>query len=417
MLRSAVIGLLLASAALADDGSMNVGGHTKLALTGQVYPQQSVFRDFVGSDTLDISGDLRFHVKADADRWSFDGAYQLLALQGDSVELGRTTPGGVGLFFSGLPGDERRLFDLTSILEDDGKNVLLHRIDRLSVGYASEKAVVRFGRQVLSWGNGLFYAPMDLVNPFDPAAVDTEYKVGDDMLYAQYLLDNGDDVQFAYVLRRDLVDGDVDSGESTAATKYHGFFGETEIDVLLAEHYGDTVLGVGAGKSIGGAVLRGDLVTTHGSGEVIVQLVMNLTYSWNGFDKNMSGAIEYFFNGFGQRPDEYDPLSLASNAGLVDRVTRGELFSIGRHYLAGSVMIEMTPLWTLTPTLLANVADPSGLFQIVTSYSLSDNKTLLASVNVPLGAKGTEFGGIDAGEPGRYLSGGAGVFAQFAWYF
>jgi len=37
----------------------------------------------------------------------------------------------------------------------------------------------------LSWGNGLVFSPMDIVNPFDPTAVDTEYKAGDDMLYGQ----------------------------------------------------------------------------------------------------------------------------------------------------------------------------------------------------------------------------------------
>jgi hypothetical protein len=38
---------------------------------------------------------------------------------------------------------------------------------------------------------------MDLVNPFDPASIDTEYKAGDDMLYVQYLQDNGNDMQAA----------------------------------------------------------------------------------------------------------------------------------------------------------------------------------------------------------------------------
>ena len=277
--------------------------------------------------------------------------------------------------------------------------------------------VARFGRQALSWGNGLFYAPMDLVNPFDPAAVDTEYKAGDDMLYLQYLRDNGHDVQAAYVVRRSLLSGDVESGQATTAIKYHGFLGEAEYDVLVAEHYGDTVVGVGAGTSVGGAVWRGDLVATRGDGDTTVQLVTNLTYSWNWFNRNMSGAIEYFYNGFGQGSGSYDPLSIAGNPALVERVTRGELFSIGRHYVAGSVMIEMTPLWGLTPTVLANVSDPSGLFQLVSNYSLSDNMTLLGSINVPLGPKGTEFGGIAAGQPDRYLSGGAGLFAQIAWYF
>jgi hypothetical protein len=409
--------LLLSVAVVADDGAIEIGGHTKLSLTGQAYPDQSLFRDLVGSNTLDLSGDLRLNFEADADRWSFDGAYQLLALHGDSIELGRLVPGGAELFFPGLPNDDRRLFDLTDIIEDDGKTAVLHRIDRLSVAYMSEKAVFRLGRQVLSWGNGLFYSPMDLVNPFDPAAVDTEYKVGDDMLYSQYLFDDGSDVQFAYVARRNLLDGDFDAGESTAAIKYHGFVGAAEFDVLLAQSYEDTVLGFGGSGNVGGSVWTADAVFTRTDNDTYAQLVTNLTYSWNWFDRNMSGAIEYFYSGFGQRSDAYDPLSLGSNPDLVERVARGELFSIGRHYLAGSIMIEMMPLWTVTPTLLASLSDPSALLQLVTSVSMGDNLTFLGSINVPIGPKGSEFGGVEASQPNRYLSGGAGLFAQIAWYF
>lgn len=408
---------LLSASVCADDSNTGIGGHTKFALTSQAYPDQSFFRDLVGSNTLDLSGDLRLNFKASANRWSFDAAYQLLALNGDSVELGRSLPGGTNIFFPGLPNDDRRLFNLTDVIEDDGKTAVLHRIDRLTLGYTSEKAVVRFGRQPLSWGNGLFYAPMDLVNPFDPAAVDTEYKAGDDMLYAQYLRDNGDDVQGAHVIRRDLLSGDVDADAATVAVKYHGFAGEVEYDLLVAQSYGDTVAGLGGGKSIGGAVLRGDIVVTDTDADTYVQLVTNLTYSWNWFDRNMSGAIEYYYNGFGLRSGSYNPVSLAASPDLVNRLTRGELFSIGRHYLAASVMIEVTPLWGLTPAILVNVSDPSALFQLVTNYSLSDNMSFLASINVPLGPKGTEFGGIESGIAERYLSGGAGLFAQIAWYF
>ena len=409
--------LLLSTTVAADDSAREFGGHSKFAVTSQAYPRQSLFRDLVGSSTLDINADLRLNFKANAGRWSVDAAYQLLALNGDSVDLGRTVPGGTNIFFPGLPNDDRRLLNLTDVIKDDGNTAVLHRLDRLTFGYTSEKAVVRAGRQALSWGNGLFYAPMDLVNPFDPAAVDTEYKGGDDMLYFQYLRDSGDDLQAACVVRRNPGSGDVESNQSTVAIKYHGFLGETEYDLLVAQHYGDTVAGIGAGKSVGGAIWRGDLVATRSGNDVSVQLVSNLTYSWNWFDRNMSGAIEYFFNGFGQRSDDYDPNSLGNNPDLIERVARGELFSIGRHYVAGSVTIEMTPLWGLTPTVLANAADPSALLQLVTNYSISDNMTLLASINLPLGPKGSEFGGIDAGQPDRYLSGGAGLFAQFAWYF
>lgn len=409
--------LVFSSAAFAEESQTEFGGHTKMSLTGQAYPEQSLFRELVGRNSLDITGDLRLNLKSNKGRWSFDSAYQLQALHGDSVELGRLLPGGTEIFFPGLPNDDRRLFDMTHVIRDSGKTVFLHRLDRLTLGYTSEKAVIRIGRQALSWGNGLFYAPMDLVNPFDPATVDTEYKAGDDMLYTQYLRDSGDDVQGAYVVRRNPGNGDVESDEATAAVKYHGFLGDSEYDLLLAKHYGDAVLGLGGATSIGGAIWRADLVATHTDIDTYLQVVTNVTYSWNWFDRNMSGAIEYFYNGFGQRSGHYDAESLANNPDLVNRIIRGELFSIGRHYLAGSVLIEMTPLWSISPTVLANLSDPSGLFQLVTNYSVSENITFLGSLNLPVGPKGSEFGGIASGTPDRYLSGGSGLFAQVAWYF
>ncbi len=80
-------------------------------------------------------------------------------------------------------------------------------------------------------------------------------------------------------------------------------------------------------------------------------------------------------------------------------------------------MIEMSPLWMLTPTLVSRADDPSGLIQVVTQYSLSDNMTFLGSLNVPLGADGTQYGGPETPVPNRYLSFDAGIFAQLAWYF
>ena len=366
--------LVAATAAIADGNSYDFGGHSKLRLLAQGYPDDSLFRDLIGTNSIDGAGELRLNSSAKNDKWSLHADYQLIAINSDFLA-------------AGLPGDDSRLFDLTSVLHDSDKNAVLHRLDRFWVGYAGEKTVVRFGRQALSWGNGLLYAPMDLVNPFDPATIDTEYKTGDDMLYVQYLRDGGDDVQGAVVFRRNVLTGDVESDEATIALKYHGFAGEHEYDVLVAESYGDTVVGVGHVRSIGGAVWRGDVVVTDSNDDTYIELVTNLSYSWVWGTRNMSGAVEYYYDGF------------------------------DRHYVAGSLAIEMSPLWMLTPTVLSNVNDPSGLLQIVTQYSLSDDMTFLGSLNIPLGANGTEFGGPDSGVPGRYLSTDVGVFAQLAWYF
>ncbi len=405
-MRHSLLLLILAFPALAGtDPETEFGGHTKLRLVGQGYPANSAYRDVVGAEAIDLAGELRLNLELDRGRWTFDSAWQLVALQGDGFRI------------TGIPDDDRRLFDLSDVITDGSENALLHRLDRFWLGYTSEKAVVRFGRQALSWGNGLAYAPMDLVNPFDPASIDTEYKTGDDMLYAQYLQENGNDLQFAWVLRRDPLTGDVEQDEATIAIKYHGFAGATEYDLLVAEGYGDPVVGLGLGRDVGGAVWTMDLVITDTDLDTYAQFVTNLMYSWVWRGKNMSGSIEYYYNGFGVQDGRYDSLTLGSRPDLLSRVTRGELFTLGRHYLAANVLVEMTPLWSLTPTLFLNTGDPSALFQLVTSYSLSDEMTVLGSVNVPIGPDGSEFGGIPTGLPDRYLSSDGGVFVQFAWYF
>ena len=408
--------VVLSVSAFAEDSIHEFSGHTKLRLVGQTFPENSIFRDLAGASSTDVEGDVRLNFSASSGHWSFDTAYQLVALHGDSVKYSRNLPAS-GNFLDRLPNDDRRLFNLTDAIHDEGKTAIWQRLDRLWLGYTSEKAVARFGRQALSWGNGLFYSPMDLVNPFDPSAIDTEFKTGDDMLYVQYLLDNGDDVQGAAVLRHNPATRDIDADEATLAFKYHGFAGETEYDLLVASSYNDTVAGLGAIRSVGGAVWRGDFVVSDTADDTYIQFVTNISYSWRWADRIISGAVEYYFNGFGQHDEQYDPLSLAANSNLLSRLLRGELFTLGRNYLAGSITIEMSPLWILTPTLLANVDDNSGLFQLVTQYSLGDNMTLLASLNVALGANGTEFGGIRVGASDRYLSTDAGVFAQLAYYF
>ena len=366
--------LIIAGVAAADDASYDFGGHTKLRLTGQTYPDDSLFRDLFGSSSADGAGELRLDMSAKKSRWSFNADYQLLGIYSKLLPLG-------------APSDERRLFDLTKTISDGTDNIWLHRLDRAWVGYSGDKVVVRAGRQALSWGNGLFFHPMDLVNPFDPTTIDTEYKTGDDMVYAQYLRDNGDDIQGAAVFRRDPLTGDVESDQGTTALKYHGFAGEREFDVLVGENYGDTVIGLGGVSSIGGAVWRADIVVTDAEDETRVEVVTNLSYSWMWGEKNVSGSAEYYYDG-----DD-------------------------NSYVAGSLMIEMSPLWMVTPTVIANADDPSGLVQLITQYSLGDNATFLGSVNVPLGGNGTEFGGPESGVPGRYLSFDLGIFAQLAWYF
>jgi hypothetical protein len=415
--RAAALLLLLGLPAAAQESAWEIGGRAAGRFLATHYPADSLFRALTGESSGDLTFDGRLVTAGRVKRWDLEADLQLAALYGDRVEYSREFPDDLQLLFGRLPTDDGRLMDLTRVFHDEGRSAGLVRLDRLSVGYTGEKGVVRLGRQAITWGNGMLYTPMDIFNPFDPAAVDREFKTGDDMLYGQYLRGNGDDVQGVLVLRRDRLTGAVESEEASLAGKYHGMAGAGEFDALLAVHYGDELAGGGGNLGLGGAVWRGDLVVTRTEDETVASAVTSLSYSWTWGGKNWSGVLEYFHSGFGQGASDYAPDSLAGNPELLERIARGELFTLGRHYLAASAMIEITPLFLLTPNLFTNLADPSALLQVVTQNDLMEDLVLLGALNVPVGPPGSEFGGIESGIPGLYLSSGPSVFVQLNWYF
>jgi hypothetical protein len=396
---------------------VDLGGHVKYQVVATSYPEDSLLHDLTGSHSLDQNVELRLTFDLDRGPWDLDFDYQLLGLFGDTIDFTRDFPEELPLLFGRYPRDDARLVDLTYVFRDDGRAAVLQRLDRASVGYSGEKVVVRFGRQALTWGNGMVYTPMDILNPFDPAAVDKEYKIGDDMLYGQYLRDNGDDLQAVAVLRRNLETGNVDTDWSSFALKYHGLIGSNELDLLAARHFADPLVAGGGTWSLGGAVWRGDVVVTLLDDETVASAVTSLSYSWTWGGKNISGVVEYFFNGFGQPDGRYDPDSLTDNPELLRRLARGELFTLGRHYVVASTLIELHPLFYLTPNAFVNLSDGSALIQLVTKNDLKQDLVLLGALSLPLGANGTEFGGIETDVRDRYLGTGPSVFLQLAWYF
>jgi len=399
--------------ATAGDG-VEAGGHVKVRATGDAFDSSSVFHDLTGSAAGELSSDLRINLGYGDGPWSFDAAWQLAAAWGDAVELAGT--GAAGLPSASTAGDDgRRRFDLADTFIDRDRLRALHRLDRLAVGWSGDHLVMRLGRQAISWGNGLAFSPMDIVNPFDPQAIDIEYKAGDDMFYAQYLRDNGDDLQFAHVFRRDPLTGSHGREVATTALKYHGIAGEAEYDLLVAEHYDRLTIGVGGNIGLGGSVLRGDAVLTDTAGGREVQLVVNLSRSWTWNERNVSGLVEYYHAGFGLGGGRYDLSSILLRPELAARLARGEAFTVGQNYLAAGMTVEMNPLWTVTPNLFTNLDDGSSLVQLVSNLSLGDESVLLFALNVPIGPDGSEYGGIDVG--GRYLSRDLNLFLQFARYF
>ena len=327
----------------------------------------------------------------------FETHYEAFLLGGDTrrkeKSLEELYP---GLFKDGggPPNDDLRFMDLTATIDEDDDYILYHRLDRLSLTVQPQWGTVRIGRQVLTWGNGLLFNPIDLFNPFAPTDIERDYKVGDDMVTTQFHVNKIGNFQFLYVPRRDPASHDVEWDQSSLAGKLHFAAGTNEFDVMGARHYEDYVAGFGSIGYLGNAAWRLDATWTFlnedSNGDDFLSLVANMDYSWVWWGKNFYGLIEFYYNGLGN--DQYS--EVYTDPDISERIARGEMFTLGRTYLSGEIQAELHPLFKTYLTVINNLADPSGILQPRAIWDIAQDVQITFGGNIYYGAEGTEYGGF-----------------------
>ena len=307
-------------------------------------------------------------------------------------DLAPLTPAGAALV-SAPPSDDSQLFSLTRILNDDPGRVDVLRVDRLAATWAGDRITLRLGRQALTWGNGMIFNPLDLLNPFAPTDVVRDYKAGVDMALVQAFSDTFSDFQIACVPRRNPETGQVSFSESSLGVKMSLAAAGADWDLLAARHYADTVLGVGMTRYVGAAAWRTDVTWTRLAGprgpDGFVSAVTNLDYSWVWQDRNWYGLVEIYYNGLGRN----SAAAAAFDTDLAPRLERGEVFTTGKWYAAAQLRFEAHPLINLYAAVIANLHDGSALIQPRAIWDAQQWLQVLAGCDMPLGGGGTEFGG------------------------
>jgi hypothetical protein len=398
-------------AASPNDGSpvdVQWSGHLRTIGTATFIDRQSIYQF---TDTgLYEDGQAELRLKNQiflGSRWSLETHYEAVVAGGDT----RANNSDLSRMFSGqflnsyasssVISDGRRFFNLTRILADEDDVVAYHRLDRLNLNYTPSWGSLHIGRQALTWGNGMVFNPMDLFNPFAPAAVQRDYKVGDDMLLAQVNLGRHEG-QILYVPRRDPASKDLSDRQSSYAAKLHLNLGTLEADLMAARHFDDDILAWGATGYLGDAAWRLNAVYTMVSEtynqDDFFQVVANMDYAWLWGGKNVYGMLELFYNGLGDN-DDY-ARSLASPY-TADRLSRGDLFTLGNCYMAMLLQIELHPLVSNHWTVIANLQDPSGLVQPQLLWDAATNLQLILGAQWHWGAGGTEYGGFNTAVAGR----------------
>jgi len=389
-----------------DQIDMHWGGRLK-AIGSALFARDDTIYEPVGTGTyLNLDTDLRINNDTFFSDWGrLETQYEAILAGGkgrDKVQdLREIFPDfeGSTLFFGVPLNDDARFMDLTHTIKEDDSYIIAQRLDRLNFTYKSDWGFVRIGRQAVTWGNGLIFNPMDLFNPFPPADIQPDYKVGDDMVLAQIILPRAADLQLLYVVRRNPDTHNVDADRNSLAGLLHFAADTTGFDLMATRHYDDYVVGLGSSGIWGGAAWRLDTTATFlndGKGkntQNYLSAVANIDYSWTWWDKNFYGLLEYYYNGLG----ESDYPGALSNPAITDRLNRGELFVLGKYYLSAELQVELHPLFKVFFTAINNIQDPSGILQPRAAWDITQNLEMIIGGNVFYGdnsSPGSEFGGF-----------------------
>ncbi|MCF8112082.1 MAG: hypothetical protein K9J85_11425 [Desulfobacteraceae bacterium] len=392
--------LLPTGAAAGKDFSVDWGGHLRIR-SSAADPEADSRLDILRKNRLYDTG-FEFRSRHElnlSNAWELDLHYEMTGTAGDTrkaeTEFLKRYPAAGRFYAVQDDPDQRRLMDLSHVITSDSDDLLYHRLDRLVLTARRDWATLRVGRQALTWGNGFLFNPMDLFNPFSPTDVERDYKAGDDMVTFQTYTGASGDIQALYVPRRNPETGDLEWNQSSAAAKYHRYLGSLEMDLMAGIHYEDFVAGFGLIGYLGGAAWRLDATYTwlddsaRRSG--FVSLCANLDYSWTWWGKNMYGWIEYYYTGLGT--DDYQEAVTAPD--IMERLVRGERYTLGRSYLDANLRAELHPLLNFHITMITNPEDPSGALQPRLVWDARQNLQLTAGANLYWGGPDTEFGGFD----------------------
>jgi len=405
-------GLLFAVCVRADP----LSGYLKFSNQWDATPSDSLATQLGHRDYSDSHLDLRLIWAPHAGSWSGLVHGELLADQGGEVTLTRSLEQAYPQFTPYNP-DSTSALHLSHVLTNSNDTRIVTKFDRFYVGYSTEHLILRAGRQAITWGTGQIFHPMDLFDPFSPIATDTEYKAGVDMLYGQWLFDDGSDLQALIVPRRDPVSGELRKNQSSVALHYQRSIGELQIAWMLARDRQDNVAGFSLGGPAGSAAWSTTVVPDFSSGgSMRTSVVANLTEAWSWHGRALTALFEYYYNGFGETGNGYTLNNLTVQ--LTDRLSRGQVFVTGRNYLATGMTIDWTPLLKLQATLIVNAHDHSSLLLPEARYSLGENTELVFIGQLPLGSHGSEFGGLQLYSGGPVLSAAPSQFyIRLARYF
>jgi len=250
--------------------------------------------------------------------------------------------------------------------------------DQVKFTFVANPIDIQVGRQPINLANNFLFTPNDLFHPFSPTAVDRAFRPGVDAVRVN--------VSISSLARLSVIgvfgynDKDSPDWEHSAAIFFGGFnAAKFDWQFLGGKAEGRYL----AGSAFSGEVSRFGLraegnasLPTQGNKRIYGQAAAGMDYKWDYH--NFQLIAEYYFHGNGEIDPNRYLNSLYSQYFLDDPY-------MGTHYVGASFRADATALLNVQATVLANVADPSGIFSPGLTYNAANDVEFILYSLVPLG--------------------------------
>ncbi len=265
---------------------------------------------------------------------------------------------------------------------------LTDRIDWLYARYTQGNLSLTLGRQPVSIGRGQIWTPEDLLAPFSPLQINTEFKPGVDAARIDWTISDNATLLVVGTLGAQHPGHDfkVEKNGSAVLSRFELSVGSLRLGALAGDVRGDAVGGIDLFVDLGH---KTDL---HGSGTVTyVPDRARRRYGRAAFNRAVFGTTtqpakkltltaEAYFNGSGA-PKASDYLAEFSSP----RFAVGEEYNVGRLYAGIAADWELHPLLHALASAIVNLEDGSAILAPELHYNVAENALLVAGAFIPVG--------------------------------
>jgi len=291
-------------------------------------------------------------------------------------------------------GNNWRLTDPKNPITNSQRRRVYHNLDRLNIQFRMDSGDLTLGRQAITFGAARFINPSDVFLPFDVRTLNTEYRHGVDAIRFQKPIGMLGELDVGLILGEDAA---IENSAAYVQLKSH--LGTSDWRFSIIEFAEQRLLATGIESSIGDFGFWLEIAAVNGDQDYW-RMSTGLDYS---FTKNTFAMLEYHLNDAGT----HDPSNYVSNLN-TPAYRLGGVHLLGKHYLASSFSLTVTPLLGISIQAIINLDDESAFVSLGADYNIAENvyinggvyifsgDDIKADVVAPFFQLGSEYGGSPA---------------------